>query len=117
MAPIATPRRIPHHTCPDRSHAGSTNEEIEKEPDWVLTHDHRIGFRDKNGRRPGLTHVGDECHNEQQRQFLEQAKEEAEELSKEITNKELINIREFMTKQEVRTSIASVDFPIHPVRD
>lgn len=93
----------PHHTRPDHSHAGSSKEEIQNEPDWVQTHNHRIGFRDKNDRRPGLTHVGDEWHTEQQRQFLDQAKREAEELSKEIKDKELIDVREFMAKQEVCT--------------
>ncbi len=110
MTATPTPRHIPHHTHPDRSHAGSSKEEIQNEPDWVHTHNHRIGFRDKDDRHPGLTHVGDECHTEKQRQFLDQAKKEAAELRRQITNKELINIREFMEKQEVRTSIASVDF-------
>lgn len=114
MTETATPSHIPPHTHPDRNHAGSSKEEIQNEPDWVQTHNHRIGFRDQNDRHPGFTHVGDECHTEQQRQFLEQAKREAEELSREITNKELINIREFMEKQEVRTIIASVDFPSCP---
>jgi nitrate reductase (NAD(P)H) len=107
----------PHHTRPDRSHAGSSKQEIQNEPDWVQTHNHRIGFRDKNDRHPGLTHVGDEWHTEQQRQFLDQAKREAEELSKEIKDKKLIDVREFMAKQEVCTGRVSVDFSAHSVRD
>lgn len=93
----------PHDTCPDRSHGGSTKEEIQDEPDWIQTHNHRIGFRDENDRRPGLTHVGDERHTEQQRQFLTQAAEEAEELRTDIKAHKLVGIREFMTKQEVRS--------------
>lgn len=91
----------PHYTLPDRSHGGSTKEEIQDEPDWEQTHSHRIGFRDENDRHPGLTHVGDEWHTEQQRQFLARADEEAQELRTDLKNKKLINIREFMTKQEV----------------
>lgn len=93
----------PHQTWADRSHGGSSKEEIRGEPDWVRTHNHRIGFRDKDDRQPGLTHVGDEWNTEQQRQFLALANQEADELSTELKGKKLINVREFMTKQEVRS--------------
>lgn len=99
----------PHHTRPDRSHGGSSDHEIQNEPDWIKTHNHRIGFRDRNDRHPGYTHVGDEWNDERQREFLAQAKREAEELSTELEACKLIDVREFMTKQEVSTS-ASVDF-------
>lgn len=99
-----TPR--PHYTHPDRSHGGSSKDEIQNEPDWINTHSHRIGFRDLNDRHPGHTHVGDEWDTERQREFLTQAKKEAEELSEELRNKTLINVREFMTKQEVCTRIS-----------
>lgn len=38
----------PHYTPPDRSHSGSSKDDIENEPDWAKTHNHRIGFRDRN---------------------------------------------------------------------
>lgn len=99
-----TPR--PHYTHPNRSHGGSSKDEIHNEPDWIKTHNHRIGFRDSNDRHPGYTHVGDEWDTERQREFLTKAKKEAEELSEELRNKTLINVREFMTKQEVCTRIS-----------
>ncbi|KAJ5244640.1 hypothetical protein N7489_004736 [Penicillium chrysogenum] len=95
-----TPTAKPHYTRPNRSHGGSSKGEIQDEPDWVRTHNHRIGFRDRNDRHAGLTHAGDDWNTEQQRQFLIQAKEEAEELGTELSDKKLIDVREFMTKQE-----------------
>lgn len=91
----------PHYTRPDTSHAGSSEKDILKEPDWARTHGHRIGFRDRNDRNPGLTHHGEEWSNEQEREFLAQARKEAEELGKKLGQRDLLNVREFMTKQEV----------------
>ncbi|EMT66945.1 Nitrate reductase [NADH] 1 [Fusarium odoratissimum] len=47
-----------------QAHPGSTAEEIRNEPDWVSGHQHRIGFRDRNNRLPGLTHKDDEYREE-----------------------------------------------------
>lgn len=91
----------PHYTSPNTSHQGSSEQDIQNEPDWSKTHNHRIGFRDRNDRHPGLTHHGEEWASEQERVFLEQARKEAEELGKELGEHDLINVREFMTKQEV----------------
>lgn len=107
-----TATATPHHTRPNRSHAGSSKEEVQNEPNWVQTHNHRIGFRDENDRHPGLTHVGDDWHTEQQRHFLAQAKKAAEELSTELKDEKLIDVREFMTKQEVRSK-ASEESYVH----
>lgn len=93
----------PHYTRPDRSHLGSTADEILKEPEWSKTHGHRIGFRDRNDRFPGFTHQGDEWRTEQEREFLEQAKQEAQELGTRLGKHDLTNVRDFMTKQEVCT--------------
>lgn len=106
----------PHYTRPDRSHGGSSQGEIQDEPDWVQTHTHRIGFRDINDRHTGLTHAGDDWNTEQQRQFLIQAKEEAEELGTELKDKKLVDVREFMTKQEVRFRIFA-ESPVHSLHD
>lgn len=73
------------------------------EPDWINTHNHRIGFRDRDDRYPGYTHIGDDWAKEQDRQFLAQAKEGADELNQELQEHNLINIRDYMTKQEVRS--------------
>lgn len=91
----------PHYTRPNRSHAGSSLEEIKNEPDWTTTHKYRIGFRDRNDRHTGHTHIGDECITPEERDLLAQAKNEAEKLEEELGEQDLINVREFMTKQEV----------------
>jgi nitrate reductase (NAD(P)H) len=89
----------PHYTRPNRSHGGSSLEEIKNEPDWSTTHKYRIGFRDRHDRHTGYTHAGDDTPEE--RGFLAQAKKEAEKLQEELGERQLINVREFMTKQEV----------------
>lgn len=97
----------PHHTRPNRSHAGSSVEEIRNEPDWTTTHKYRIGFRDRNDRHTGYTHAGDDTITSEMQDFLAQAREEAEELEGELGKKELINVREFMTKQEASIQYTS----------
>lgn len=91
----------PHYTRPDRSHGGSSKDDIQNETDWAKTHNHRIGFRDRNDRHPGYTHIGDEWNTEQERQFLVQAKNQANELKAELEGDDLTNVRDFMTKHEV----------------
>lgn len=90
----------PHYTRPDRSQVGSSEEAIRNEPDWAQTHSHRIGYRDRNDRHPGFTHHGEEWTSEQ-REFLAQAREEAQELKKRLGEHDLTTVRDFMTKQEV----------------
>lgn len=104
---IMAPSR--HYTRPDRSHLGSTTDDILNEPEWAKTHNNRIGFRDRNDRFPGFTHHGDEWHTEQEQEFLAQAKKEAEELGSRLVKHDLTHVREFMTKQEV---CASTSFPV-----
>lgn len=91
----------PHYTLPNRSHVGSSVEEIKNEPDWSTTYKYRIGFRDKHDRHTGYTHAGDEWITPEERDFLAHAKKEAEKLQEELGGKELIDVREFMTQQEV----------------
>ncbi|PCG91978.1 Hypothetical protein PENO1_090980 [Penicillium occitanis (nom. inval.)] len=88
----------PHYTRPNRSHGGSSLEEIKNEPDWSTTHKYRIGFRDRHDRHTGYTHAGDDTPEE--REFLAQAKKEAEKLQEELGERQWISVREFMTKQE-----------------
>lgn len=92
----------PHYTRPNRNHSGASEDEIRNEPDWAQTHSHRIGYRDRNDRHPGFTHHGEEYSNEEEREFLAQAKKEAQELRKQLGEHDLTNVRDFMTKQEVR---------------
>lgn len=104
----------PHYTCPDRSHAGASWEDIQNEPDWLRSHNNRIGFRDHSDRLLGYTHIGDEWNTEEDRQFLARAKEEAEELNRDLGGQNLVNFRELMTLQEVCQKAISVsDSNIH----
>lgn len=96
----------PHYTRPTRSHGGSSTDDVLNEPDWAITHSHRIGFRDRDDRHPACTHIGDDWDPEQEREFLAQAKQEAEELSKKLGEHGLINVRDYMSKQEVCTSVS-----------
>lgn len=90
MAPLPQP----HYTNPQTNHPGSSAAEIENEPEWHKTRSHRVGVRDSNDRYPGLTHDGDDA------EFLEQARQEADELRKAIKDKDLLSVRDFMEKQE-----------------
>lgn len=98
---------LPHYTRPKKSHPGSSREDILNEPDWFTLHNHRIGLRDRNDRVPGLTHTGDEW-DEELSQFLEQAKKEAQELGQALTEHDLVTVRDFMEKQEVRCYFTAV---------
>ncbi|KAK2763124.1 hypothetical protein FQN54_009759 [Arachnomyces sp. PD_36] len=88
---------IPHHTWRS-DHPGSTKQEILEEPEWHSARAHRIGFRDRENRVAGLTHVGDERKEDQE--FWEQAQKKAQELKDELGKGELLSVRDFMTKQE-----------------
>ncbi|KAF7713010.1 Uncharacterized protein PECH_007246 [Penicillium ucsense] len=90
-----------HYTTPNRTHGGSTQDEIQKEPDWANANHNRIGFRDTHDRQFGYTHAGDDSWDEEEhREFLAWAKKESEQLGQEIHDHELVTVREFMAKQE-----------------
>jgi hypothetical protein len=49
---------IPYHVRV-QGHPGSTADEIANEPDWeVLSGEHRVGYRNRQDRWPGLTNAG-----------------------------------------------------------
>jgi nitrate reductase (NAD(P)H) len=89
---------IPHRTW-TRDYPGCSREEILQEPEWQTARSHRIGFRDRENRAVGLTHIGDES--KEDREFWEQARQKAEELKDELGRGQLLSVRDFMTKQEV----------------
>ncbi|GAB7328539.1 hypothetical protein MBLNU13_g00494t1 [Cladosporium sp. NU13] len=47
-----------------QDHPGSSQTEIEKEPDWGSGSQHRVGFKNRQDRRPGLTHNDDDPSDE-----------------------------------------------------
>lgn len=95
-------------------HPGSSEREVAEEPDWGERHQHHVGYRNRQDRRPGLTHGGgaydpnastnpfiDECTDEEE-EFKERAKEKAEALRERVQKGELINFRDVMNNEEVR---------------
>lgn len=65
---------------------------MQNEPNWVKTHNHRIGYRYRDDRHPGYTHIGNYCNAEQQREYLAQANKEAKKLDKELEKFNLIHV-------------------------
>lgn len=83
-----------------RDHPGSTADEIKNEPDWGATdHEHHTGYKDRQGRRPGLTHTGNEGEFPEE---IEKAEEEFHETKKEVQEKgHLINFRDALKSEKV----------------
>ncbi|KAI9746937.1 MAG: hypothetical protein M1835_002315, partial [Candelina submexicana] len=83
-----------------QQHPGSTTQEIRDEPDWGLGHQHRVGFKNRQDRRPGLTH-GEVVfsHNEEEK-FKAEAKKELEDLTNRIKKGELVNFRDIINSEK-----------------
>lgn len=83
------------------SNPGSSEQEIGDEPDWGTGHNHRIGFRNRQGRTPGFTHDGDHdpYETEEDRQFAEEAIRKYKELQQRKDKGELLNFRDIMKNQ------------------
>jgi nitrate reductase (NAD(P)H) len=79
-----------------QDHPGSTPDQIANEPDWGAGHQHRVGYRNKSNRLPGLTHRHDEYSVE-----IQQALKEKQELRREIESGKLVNFRNIIESQEV----------------
>lgn len=80
-----------------QQHPGSSADDIANEPNWGAGHQHRVGFRDSNNRVPGLSNGGDD-HAE-----IEQARQARVELQNEISTGKLVNFRDLIEHQMVRT--------------
>lgn len=97
---------IPHRIRV-RRHPGSSQSDVDNEPDWGAGPLNRIGYRNQQARFPGLTHTGDEW--EEQTEFEQRALKEQEELKSEIKKGELVNFRDAITQQEVYINISLTD--------
>lgn len=84
-----------------RPHPGSSRQDIDNEPDWTGLHNHRVGFKNRGDRRPGITHAQDEYLRE-----IEEARKEQEKLRDENKTGKLVNFRDVIMTQEVSHSIA-----------
>lgn len=78
------------------SHPGSSQEEIEHEPDWEVqhSHEHRVGYRNRHDRRPGITQE----HNEDEE--LNEAREGHKKLMERAKKGDLINFRDIVLSEK-----------------
>lgn len=81
---------------PSTKHPGASDLEILNEPDWTRTHSHRVGTRGRDARFMGVTHRGDEYHDE-----LEEVDEKIQELREKVARGELVTVRDIMIDQKV----------------
>ncbi|KAK3400624.1 hypothetical protein B0T20DRAFT_451396 [Sordaria brevicollis] len=77
-----------------QDHPGSNVDEVNREPDWGANHSHRIGFVNRDDRRPGLTHPREEYAEE-----IEEARRQLEEMRSKVDMGELVNFRDIIQSQ------------------
>ncbi|KJR84270.1 nitrate reductase (NADH) [Sporothrix schenckii 1099-18] len=81
--------------APFNPHPGSSPEAIANEPNWTSRHNHRIGFRNRDGRIPGLSDsYGDYV------QEIERSREDLAALEREKKEGQLVDFREVIQRQE-----------------
>ena len=80
-----------------QQHPGSSRDDIEDEPEWGTAHQHRVGYRNRQDRLPGVTHTGDERNDE----AAENRRPESNERRKTTAQDSLINFRDAIHKQKV----------------
>ncbi|KAM0205836.1 hypothetical protein ACHAQI_008843 [Fusarium lateritium] len=68
---------------------------IRNEPGWAAGHQHRVGFRDRNNRLPGITHKDDE-----HREDVVREKQNYLAFQRKTKSGELVNFRDLIEKQE-----------------
>jgi nitrate reductase (NAD(P)H) len=86
------PQHIPWNISV-KGHPGSSEQAIKEEPDWVQLQAHAIGFKNKEGRRAGLTHVRD--HDE----AIEAARKLRADLHQRMDTGDLVNFRDVIQNQ------------------
>nr|POF13967.1 nitrate reductase [nadh] 1 [Quercus suber] len=97
-----------------RQHAGSSQQDIKNEPDWTSGHEHRIGYRNRQDRFPGLTHEQDEgeltpeltgsadstSSDDMEEQFDEDAKRDFDQLRQKVKEGDLVNFRDIISNEK-----------------
>lgn len=86
-------------------HPGSSAQEIEDEPDWGSGHHHRIGFKNRDNRVPGVTHKHDEYDEE-----VERVRRGLKQLRDQAKKGRLVNFRDLINAQEVLRSVPCHQF-------
>lgn len=90
------------HIIVTSQHPGSTQEEIENEPDWAFeSGHHRLGFQNPCGRYAGITHTGDELLHEEPKE-VRKAHERIGELKEKVKKGVLVNFRDVIGDQANR---------------
>lgn len=74
-------------------HPGSSEQDIRDEPEWVKLHSHAIGFKNHDGRRPGLSHF-------HHREEAEMSRRMREDLDRRASKGDLVNFRDLIESQE-----------------
>ncbi|KAF4304954.1 hypothetical protein GTA08_BOTSDO06140 [Botryosphaeria dothidea] len=78
-----------------RDHPGSSADDIAKEPDWDAGHEHRIGFKNKQDRVPGIIHQHDDYDEE-----IEEARQDFRVWIMQTQQGKLIDFRDVMKNQK-----------------
>ncbi|EAS29271.3 nitrate reductase [Coccidioides immitis RS] len=86
-----------HRTLPIY-HLGSSKEDIESEPNWQEVPHHRVGYRDQHGRIAGISHLENDL--DKDKEFLEHARQLADELRRRKERGDLLTVVDFMRDQE-----------------
>lgn len=76
-------------------HPGASLEQIQGEPDWRIRHNHRTGFKNHDGRRPGFTEelLREELEDED---VVEDEEKQFERLRRKAHQNKLINFRDLV---------------------
>ncbi|KXT09669.1 hypothetical protein AC579_9975 [Pseudocercospora musae] len=96
-----------------KHHPGSSAKDIKDEPEWTGGHQHRVGYRNRQDRVPGLVHQGDEqldepelvnssgsSEPEEEIEFDQKAKTEFEDLKARAKKGDLLNFRDIINNEE-----------------
>ncbi|KAI5368020.1 putative oxidoreductase, molybdopterin-binding domain, oxidoreductase FAD/NAD(P)-binding protein [Septoria linicola] len=96
-----------------KHHPGSSAKDVQDEPEWTHGHQHRIGYRNRQDRVPGLTHQDDEAgqepdltrsssnsEQEGEIEFDDVAKADYENLKKKAKRGDLINFRDIVQNEK-----------------
>lgn len=77
-------------------HPGSSQEEIEQEPNWdaKFAHDHRIGYKNRYDRKPGITHQYDEQTDAND--LAAESRKEDDDLVHRASQGQLVNFRDIV---------------------
>ncbi|BGP28286.1 hypothetical protein JCM10296v2_000018 [Rhodotorula toruloides] len=96
------------HRVVVKGHPGSSAQEIEDEPDWSGGHQHRVGFRNRDDRAPGLAlgssieidEAGQAQEQERHAEDVAHVKAQLETLGEERSEGRLVTFREIVERQD-----------------